>query len=68
MEVPVIGCGAFAVFIDEVLESFFGVLAYPVADDVEVGIAIEAEVGFERFARDSLTESCMPQFPPRAAM
>ena len=57
-----------AVLVGEVVEGLLGVLADPVADDVEVGVAVEAEVGLQVLAGDALRASSMPQLPPRAAM
>ena len=43
-----------AVLVGELVENLFGVLADPVADDVDVGFAVEAEEGFEVLAADAL--------------
>ncbi len=43
-----------AVLVGEIVEGFFGVLAHPVADDVHMRVALQAEEGFETLARDAL--------------
>ena len=45
-----------AVLVGELVEGFFGALADPVADDVEVGVAVEAEERLEALAGDALAE------------
>jgi hypothetical protein len=42
--------GSWAVLVCERVEALFGALADPVADDVEAGVAVEAEEGLEVLA------------------
>ena len=43
-----------AVFVSQIVEHAFGALAHPVADGIDVGLAVEAEIGFHALARDAL--------------
>ena len=43
-----------AVFVRQIVEDLFGILAEPVADDVEMRSAVQAEIGLEPLSRDAL--------------
>ena len=43
-----------SVFIRQIVKHIFGILTEPIADDVQVGIAMQLEVRFESLTRDSL--------------
>ena len=45
-----------AVFIGQIVENLFGVLPYPIADDIQIGIVMQSEIRLQALTRDALQQ------------